>query len=105
MRRRLSIVAGVLLVAGALVALPALPAEAVACTSPVRYATSTNTIYLVTTQSFTLTSIKTACPGAPIELVDPVNKVWELDADLILQNGSSLVLHGAAATSPGDVDT
>ena len=105
MRRRLSIIAGVLLVAGALVALPALPAEAVACTSPVRYATSTNTIYLVTTQSFTLTSVKAACPGAPLALVDPVNKVWELDADLILQNGSSLVMHGSAATAPGDVDT
>jgi poly(beta-D-mannuronate) C5 epimerase len=79
------------------------PAFATACTSPVRYAASTNTIYLVAHQSYTLSSIIKACPSVPLVKVDPALRVWQLNADLLLQNGSTLVLHGAAAG--GDVDT
>jgi poly(beta-D-mannuronate) C5 epimerase len=79
------------------------PAFAAACTSPVRYAVSTNTIYLVARQSYTLSSIIKACPSVPLVEVDPVRRVWQLNADLVLQNGGTLVLHGAAAG--GDVDT
>ena len=82
--------------------LPA-PASAAACTTPVRYAASTNTIYLVTRQVFTLTAIKQACPGVPLAQVDAARRVWQLDADLVLQNGSTLRLHGG--TAGGDVDT
>jgi mannuronan 5-epimerase len=103
MKRRL--VVGLVMVVGALVVLPGSPASAVACTSPVRYATTTNTIYLVTAQTFTLSSIVAACAAAPLTLVDPGHKVWELDADLVLQNGATLVLHGDDAAAPGDVNT
>src|SRR5215467_14108032 len=97
-RRRASLyAAAVLLAGGGLVIATALPASAVSCTSPVRYASSTNTIYLVTAQAFTPTDIKAACAAAPLTLVDPVNKVWELSADLIIQNGATLNLHGGAA--------
>lgn len=78
--------------------LPA-PASAAACTAPVRYAASTNTIYLVARQVYTLGSIKQACPTAPIVQVDPARRVWQLDADLVLRNGGTLRLHG------GEVDT
>ncbi|MGN9912909.1 right-handed parallel beta-helix repeat-containing protein [Phytohabitans sp. LJ34] len=70
------------------------PASAAACTAPVRYAASTNTIYLVARQAFTLASIKQACPTAPLVQVDAARRVWQLDADLVLQNGSTLRLHG-----------
>ncbi len=79
------------------------PAAGAACTSPVRYAASTNTIYLVARQVFTPSAIKQACPSAPITQVDAARRVWQLDADLVLQNGSTLRLHGAAAG--GEVDT
>ncbi|GAA4467300.1 right-handed parallel beta-helix repeat-containing protein [Phytohabitans houttuyneae] len=78
--------------------LPA-PASAAACTAPVRYAASSNTIYLAAPQVFTPATIKQACPSAPLVQVDAARRVWRLDADLVLQNGSTLRLHG------GDVDT
>jgi parallel beta-helix repeat protein len=79
-----------------------IPAYAVSCTSPVRYATSTNTIYLVTPQVFSPTDIKAACASAPLTLVNASTKTWELSADLVLQNGATLNLHGG---STGDVNT
>ena len=79
-----------------------LPASATSCTSPVRYASSSNTIYLVTTQAFSLTDIKADCAAAPLTLVDAPSKTWELSADLVLQNGATLNLHGGDA---GDVNT
>jgi parallel beta-helix repeat protein len=81
------------------------PASAAACNADVRYASSTNTIYLVAPQVFTLSSIKSTCPGAPLTLVDPAARVWELQADLVVQNGATLRLHGSRAARPGDVDT
>jgi mannuronan 5-epimerase len=81
----------------------AAPAAAVACTSPVRYSVTSNTIYLVAKQSYTLSTIKQACPGAPLSQVDPRTHTWQLDADLVLQNGSTLLLRGTRAG--GDVDT
>lgn len=95
--------ASLLLVAAALALTPASPASAVACTSPVRYAATSNTIYLVTATTFTPTSIHAACPSAPLTEVDPVTHTWELRADLVLQNGATLSLKGTAAG--GDVDT
>lgn len=92
-----------LMVAAALVLTPVSPAAAVACTSPVRYAASSNTIYLVTATTFTPSSIHAACPSAPLTEVDPATHTWELRADLVLQNGATLSLKGSAAG--GDVDT
>jgi mannuronan 5-epimerase len=79
------------------------PAHAAPCTSPVRYAASTNTIYLVARQAYTLGDIKRACPSVPLVQVDAAKRVWQLNGDLVLQNGSTLTLHGGAAG--GDVDT
>ena len=85
------------------------PASATACTSPVRYASSSNTIYLVAGPAgggpWTLSQIHAACPAAPLVEVDPVSQTWELSANLIVQNGQSLQLHGSGAAAPGDVNT
>jgi len=95
--------AGMLALAPALALVEATPraAWAAACAGQVRYASSTNTIYL-TSGTATPTAIKAACPAAPLTLVDPASRTWELDADLVVQNGAGLVLHGRAAG--GDVD-
>lgn len=90
----------------AVIVVAAAPASATACTSPVKYASSSNTIYLLTPQAFTLSDIKAFCPSAPLTLVDASTKTWELSADLVIQNGASLILHGnGAQAGPGDVDT
>jgi mannuronan 5-epimerase len=103
-RTPLSRYAAALLVAsGVLVLGTAAPAAAVACTSPVRYASSSNTIYLVTNQPFTLSDITSYCPAAPLALVDPATSTWQLSADLVLQNGARLVLHGTSIG--GDTNT
>ncbi len=75
-------------------------AGAAACTGQVRYASSTNTIYL-TSGTATPTDIKTLCPSAPLTLVS--SGLWQLDADLVIQNGARLTLKGTAVG--GDVDT
>ncbi len=96
--------AGALALTGGLV-LGAPSAQAVACASPVKYSPTSNTLYLLLPQVYTLSSIKAACAAAPLVQVDPSTKTWELSADLILQNGATLVLHGDGASQPGDVDT
>ncbi len=101
-RRAFAYGTAILLVSGAAVIAAQSPAAAVSCTSPVRYASSSNTIYLVTTQAFTPTDIKAACAAAPLTLVDAPSKTWELSADLVLQNGATLNLTGGAT---GDVNT
>lgn len=89
-----------LLLAGVM-ALPflAVPsASAAACAAPIRYAASSNRVY-VSAVSVTLSDIARLCPSAPLQLVDPVSRTWLLSADLILEGGASLVLDGAG----GDV--
>jgi parallel beta-helix repeat protein len=66
------------------------------------YAPNVNTIYVSGGGSATLSNIKAALPGAPLEMVDPTSQIWLLRANLVLQNGSTLVLHGSAAG--GDVN-
>jgi poly(beta-D-mannuronate) C5 epimerase len=69
----------------------ATPAAAATCNAPVRYSATSDTIYLTSgTGVDTLTEIKAACPSAPLTQVTP--KVWQLDADLVLQNGATLNL-------------
>jgi poly(beta-D-mannuronate) C5 epimerase len=70
------------------------PAGAAACNAPVRYASSSDTIYVSPGTVDTLTEIKTACPGAPLNQVS--TGVWELNADLVLQGGAALTLNAAA---------
>ncbi|WP_329316885.1 right-handed parallel beta-helix repeat-containing protein [Streptomyces sp. NBC_01262] len=79
------------------------PAAAVACSGQVRYASSSNTIY-VTSGTVSLSTIASLCPSAPLTLVDAATHLWELRADLIIQNGATLSLHGTSV-SGGDVDT
>ena len=83
----------VTLTAAALVA-GATPAAAATCNAPVRYSSTSDAIYLTSgTTVDTLSEIKAACPSAPLTQVAP--KVWQLDADLILQNGATLNLAAA----------
>jgi poly(beta-D-mannuronate) C5 epimerase len=70
----------------------AAPAAAATCSSPVRYASSSDTVYLSAGSVDTLTEIKAACPAAPLVLVEP--GIWELNADLVLQDGAKLKLDG-----------
>src|SRR4051794_605608 len=51
------------LAAGVTAAVAQTPAEAAACSSPVKYAPTSNTIYLLTAQVWTPSAIKLACPG------------------------------------------
>ena len=53
-------------------------------------------------RSFTLSTIKALLPNAPLTLVDSANAIWKLDANIVLQNGSTLVLHGTSLG--GDVN-
>ncbi|MFF3563436.1 right-handed parallel beta-helix repeat-containing protein [Streptomyces sp. NPDC002574] len=91
------------LVGGALT-LSAGTSSAASCAGQVRYASSTNTIYL---QSGTasLSAIASLCASAPLRLVDAASRTWELSADLVVQNGATLLLHGSSAGDGGDVDT
>jgi poly(beta-D-mannuronate) C5 epimerase len=70
----------------------AVPAAAATCNAPVRYSATSDTIYL-TSGTSTLSAIKAACPSAPLTQVTP--KVWQLDADLVVQSGATLNLDAA----------
>jgi parallel beta-helix repeat protein len=77
-------------------------ASAASCSGQVRYASSTNTIYLASGTA-SLSTIASLCPAAPLTLVDTSANTWELSADLVIQNGATLNLHGTS--DGGDVDT
>ena len=78
-------------------------ASAVGCAGQVRYATSTNTLYL-TAGELSLSDIPTICSAAPLVESDPTNKVWELYANLVVQNGAVLDIRGDHASIPGTVN-
>ncbi len=101
MRRRAALV-------GCLVALTMLPlgragfAAADICDADnVRWAGSSNTLYVSGPVTCTLTQLQ-PLTAAPITLVDPAAKVWRLGSNLRLENGATLSLHGSA--TGGDVD-
>ena len=88
-----------------LILLWTLPAGAAEVGSPgptFRWSATSNRIYVENGGSATLSDIKAAVPNAPIDLVDPAHGVWLLRADLWIQGGSTLVLHGTAIG--GDVN-
>ncbi len=87
--------------AATLTVVGASPAAAAACSGAVRFAATSNRLY-VESGSQTPSSILALCPGVPLVLVDPANKVWQLNADLQVENGATLALHGTAAG--GDVN-
>jgi len=68
----------------------------------IRWASSSNRIYLEGGVTATLSDIKAALPNAPLDLVDPTEKIWLLRANLQITNGSVLILRGAGAG--GDVN-
>jgi mannuronan 5-epimerase len=75
------------------------PAAATACAGQVRYASSSNTLYL-TSGTASLSAMSALCPAAPLKQSLP--GVWELSADLVIQNGAELDLHGTSIG--GDVN-
>ncbi|MGE3296593.1 MAG: NosD domain-containing protein [Porticoccaceae bacterium] len=68
----------------------------------IRWASSSNRIYLEDGVTATLSDIKAARPNAPLDLVDPTQKIWLLRANLQITDGSTLILRGTGAG--GDVD-
>jgi parallel beta-helix repeat protein len=77
-----------------------LPGTALAATY--RYDATANRIYVEGGGTATLSDIKLALPDAPLERVPAVGFTWLLRANLLLRDGSTLLLHGAIAA--GDVD-
>ena len=61
-----------------------------------RWASASWRIYVSGQGIATLSQIKAAVPQAPLQLVDPVNKVWFLGANLFVDKGARLLLYGPA---------
>ncbi|WP_320781220.1 right-handed parallel beta-helix repeat-containing protein [Streptomyces sp. CRN 30] len=78
------------------------PVQAAACTGQIRYASSTNTLYL-TSGTNTPSEILRLCPSAPLVKSAGTAGVWQLNASIVVQNGAILRLHGTGAG--GDVNT
>ena len=78
--------------------------EAASCGSAnIRWAPSSNRVYVKGDVECTLTEIKQFGSGLiPLTLLDQTNKIWFLGANLFLQEGTKLILHGSPAG--GDVD-
>ncbi len=69
----------------------------------VRWANSSNRVYITGDVECTLTEIKQfGSVSIPLTLVDPVNKIWFLGANIFMQEGAKLLLHGSPVG--GDVD-
>jgi parallel beta-helix repeat protein len=78
-------------------------AAAVCSKTNLRWANSSNRIYITGNVECTLSEVKSfISKSAPLELVDPTNKVWFLGANLVLQQGATLLLYGDAVG--GDVN-
>lgn len=71
-------------------------AQAADCTAAnIRWAGSSNNLYISGDVSCTPSQIQAIRPSGPLTLVDPANKIWHLRSNLILQNGAKLVIHGS----------
>jgi parallel beta-helix repeat protein len=68
----------------------------------VRYARSSETIYVEGGGAATLSAIQAALPDAPLFLTDPANRIWYLAAHIVVADGSTLMLYGGARG--GDVN-
>ena len=79
-------------VGGAIAVTPLLGmSDASAATATCRFASSTNTIY-ISSGAVTLSDIMKLCKNPP--LIKGDNGVWQLNADLVLQDNAKLSLHG-----------
>ncbi len=70
-------------------------ASAASCTGQVRYAASSNTLYL-TSGDVTLRELAALCPSAPLAAADSAG-TWDLGANLVVQNGATLRVKGPSA--------
>jgi len=69
----------------------------------IRWAQSSNRVYVTGDVECTLTEIKQlGSQFIPLTLLDSVNKIWFLGANLFIQNGAQIILHGSSVG--GDVD-
>jgi parallel beta-helix repeat protein len=94
-------VAGVV-AAGALTALAAGTASAAGCGATARFASSTNTVYLTGPGTCTLSDLAAlGVKPAQLKQTDAANKVWYLTANLRIEQGAELDLHGG---TDGDVN-
>src|SRR5712671_1302519 len=69
----------------------------------VRFATTSNRIYVEGGGSVTLSDIKAALPKAPLDLLDPVKQIWLLRANLWITDGCTLVIHGSGSGGDANV--
>ena len=67
-----------------------------------RYASSSNRIYVENGGATTLTQIRANTPSLPADALTRSGNTWYLAAELRIEDGSTLVLHGSAIG--GDVD-
>lgn len=67
-----------------------------------RYASSTNRIYVEGGGTATLSAIRAGTPSLPSSALTRSGNVWTLNANLHIEDGSLLLLHGSAIG--GDVD-
>lgn len=87
--------------AGAFSASVAAPVPKPCSAANVRWASTSNRIYVTGNVRCTLTDVRRVVVAeAPLELVDPAGRVWLLGANLVLENGATLVLDGGTG---GDV--
>src|SRR5688500_7184120 len=63
-------------------------ASAATCAAPVRFSSTSDTIYLSPGSVATLAALKAACPSAPLVQSSP--GVWDLNASLVLEGGATL---------------
>jgi parallel beta-helix repeat protein len=78
-------------------------AQAAACAADhIRWASSSNTVYVTGAVDCTLTDISQKASTSALQLVDPGNRIWLLKANLRLEQGARLNLHGASVG--GDVN-
>jgi mannuronan 5-epimerase len=82
------------------------PADAAACTDPVRYSSSNNTLYVLS-GDLDLPELLARCASAPLKEVDAGSHTWELSATLVVQNGATLHVRGAGSgvAAANQVDT
>jgi parallel beta-helix repeat protein len=67
-----------------------------------RYASSSNRIYVENGGTTTLTQIRASTPSLPASALTRSGNVWTLNAELRIEDGVALLLHGS--TIGGDVD-
>jgi poly(beta-D-mannuronate) C5 epimerase len=71
-------------------------AGAAACTGQVRYATSSNTLYL-SSGTVDLPQLRQLCPAAPLAPDPAATGTWDLRANLVVTEGATLRVRGTAA--------